>query len=125
MSSPARNNPDEERPEKLRVRTHTPRPDQLTRETFEFITAIDEYKRRHMRSFLTDEEVLEIVYELGYRLPGRSDLQAKPKADQVAGYVAARKRYRVEKGRLFPTWSEVFALLSGLGYRRGEENNAA
>jgi hypothetical protein len=125
MSTSARNNPDEERPKKLRVRTHTPRPDQLTRETFEFITAIDEYKRRNMRSFLTDGEVLEIVYDLGYRLPGRSGLRRKPKADQIAGYLAARKRYRIEKGRLFPTWSEVFALLCELGYRRGEESDAA
>ena len=84
MSSPKNNPelPESETPEpetkKIRVRTHTPRPDELTRETFEFITAVDEYKRRHMRSFLNDPEVLEILHDLGYRLPGRTDLKREP-----------------------------------------------
>jgi hypothetical protein len=45
---------------------NTPRPDELSRETFEFIAAIDEYKRKHMRSFLSDREVLGVLRALGY-----------------------------------------------------------
>ena len=48
--------------EKPWVRTHTPRPDELSRETFEFIAAIDEYKRKHMRSFLSDKENPRLVH---------------------------------------------------------------
>ena len=107
---------------KLRVRTHTPRPDELTRETFEFISAVDEYKRRHMRSFLNDSEVLEILFDLGYRVPSRPDATREPSEGQLEAYAASRQRYRVEHGRLFPTWSEVFELLRGLGYRRADED---
>ena len=104
------------------VRTHTPRPDELTRETFEFIAAVDHYKRTHMRSFLNDGEVLEILFSLGYRRAG-----AKPgvTAKALKDFGDARKRYRVEQGRLFPTWSELFELLSELGYERAGENDAA
>jgi hypothetical protein len=107
------------RKKKLAVRTHTPRPDELSRETFEFISAIDEYKRRHMRSFLSDHEVLVVMRELGYHVAGAPQ---EPGDDEQQAYAAARARYRVEKGRLFPTWSEVFALLMELGYSRGEDD---
>ena len=104
------------------MRTHTPRPDELSRECFEFIAAVDDYKRRRMRSFLEDREVLEILFELGYRRP---DCDPRPTEDQLEDYGAARQRYRVEQGRLFPTWSEVFDLFTELGYRREERDSAA
>ena len=97
------------------VRTHTPRPDELSHEVFEFISAIDDYKRRHMRSFLEDAEILEILLELGYCRDGREPA-VTDKA--LAEFADVRERYRVEEGRLFPTWSEVFQLLSELGYAR-------
>ena len=101
------------------VRTHTPRPDEMSRESFEFIAAVDDYKRRHMRSFLTDEEVLRILFGLGYGEGGRGRADAAPTEAQLEAFDQARQRYRTEKGRLFPTWSELFALLMELGYRRG------
>ncbi|MSR61905.1 MAG: hypothetical protein EXS08_05620 [Planctomycetes bacterium] len=104
------------------VRTHTPRPDELSRETFEFIAAIDEYKRKHMRSFLSDREVLAVLRTLGY---GRADAGAEPSAGELAEYADSRARYRTEHGRLFPTWSEVFQLLLDLGYQRREPRSAA
>jgi hypothetical protein len=104
------------------VRTHTPRPDELSRETFEFIAAIDEYKRKHMRSFLSDREVLGVLHALGY---GRPTGTGEPSEAELAEYAEARARYRAEHGRLFPTWSEVFELLRGLGYRRQEPRSAA
>ncbi|MEW6072252.1 MAG: hypothetical protein AB1726_06590 [Planctomycetota bacterium] len=100
------------------VRTHTPRPDEITPETFEFITAVDEYKRRHLRSFLNDEEVLAILLSLGYALRGEAPPAAQATGAEVEAFVAARERYRIAEGRLFPTWSEVFQLLLDLGYRR-------
>ena len=103
------------------VRTHTPRPDELSRETFEFIAAIDEYKRRHLRSFLSDKEVIGVLCALGYERSGSS---SEPSQEHLAEYAAARARYRAERGRLFPTWSEVFQLLVELGYRRDERDTA-
>ncbi len=104
---------------KAKVRTHTPRPDELSEDTFEFIAAIDEYKRRHLRSFLEDQEILEILLELGYRREdGEPSLVTDAALDDFA---AARERYRLEEGRLFPTWSEVFELLTALGYERVDE----
>jgi len=104
------------------VRTHTPRPDELSRETFEFIAAIDEYKRKHMRSFLSDREVLSVLRSLGY---DNEDAASEPSEADLAAYAAARTRYRAEHGRLFPTWSEVFQLLLELGYRRQDPRSAA
>ena len=122
MTSPSRPNRPRKGP-KPRVRTHTPRPDELTRETFEFIAAVDQYKRRHMRSFLDDEEVLAILFELDYRLEGEE--KAVVTDQQLEALADARYRYRMEQGRLFPTWSEVFKLLLQLGYRREESDSAA
>ena len=97
------------------VRTHTPRPDELSRETFEFIAAVDAYKRRHMRSFLDDAEVLAILFELGYE---DEEDDREPSEERLAAFKDARQRYRMDHGRLFPTWSEVFKLLLELGYKR-------
>ena len=114
-AEPAAEEPKRKKPH---VRTHTPRPDELSRECFEFIAAVDEYKRRHMRSFLEDQEVLEILLELGYR---SGEDESVVTDDQLDAFAAARERYRVEEGRLFPTWSELFELLTGLGYARVED----
>ncbi len=104
------------------VRTRTPRPDELTRDAFEFISAIDEYKRKHMRSFLDDAEILDVLFELGYVSPEGLE---HPTDDQLAAFADIRQRYRKEQGRLFPTWSEVYDLLTQLGYRRRIEDRAA
>ena len=114
--------PDPEDDDKPWVRTHTPRPDELSRETFEFIAAIDEYKRKHMRAFLSDREVLTVLFALGY---GQKRGGGEPTEAELAAYAAARARYRAEHGRLFPTWSEVFQLLLELGYERREPRSAA
>lgn len=115
--TPQRDQPKKKAPKKAKVRTHTPRPDELSQETFEFIAAIDEYKREHMRSFLEDAEILEILFTLGYSLGDESAQVTEPQLDALA---KARERYRVEQGRLFPTWSEIFELLTQLGYERSD-----
>jgi len=104
------------------IRTHTPRPDELSRETFEFIAAIDEYKRKHMRSFLSDREVLTVLHDLGYTV---REGASEPNDHDLERYAQSRARYRTEQGRLFPTWSEVFQLLVDLGYERQDPRNAA
>lgn len=45
------------------------RPDEMPEDVLEFITAIDEYKRRNGKPFPSWSEVLEILKGLGY---GRS-----------------------------------------------------
>jgi len=40
---------------------------QMTDEQFEFLLAIDEYKRKNTRPFPTWTEVLEVIKALGYR----------------------------------------------------------
>ncbi|HED65782.1 MAG TPA: hypothetical protein ENJ09_09535 [Planctomycetes bacterium] len=117
--TPPSESPKKKATKKPKVRTRTPRPDELTQETFEFIAAIDEYKREHMRSFLDDSEVLEILHELGYRL-GDEEVPEGVTEAQLDAFAQARERYRVEEGRLFPTWSEVFELLTQLGYHRSD-----
>jgi hypothetical protein len=101
------------------VRTKTPRPDELTRETFEFIAAVDDYKRKRMRSFLDDEEALQVLLDLGYV---REDFTGGdgPTPEEVAAYTQKREEFRHSAGRLFPTWSEIFELFVELGYRRTE-----
>jgi hypothetical protein len=68
--------PDRDRPKKKAARHPRPhqqpheatpaRPDEMTDEVIEFITAIDEYKRARGRPFPNWSEVLEIVKGLGY-----------------------------------------------------------
>ena len=106
------------------VKTRTPRPDELSRETFEFITAVDDYKRRHMRSFLDDLEILNILYSLGYEHPRFEHDQGAPEEDELDLFQSARKRYRDEAGRLFPSWSELFAILTELGYVREDDGGS-
>ncbi len=46
------------------------KPDEMSGEVIEFITAIDDYKRIHQRPFPTWSEVLDILKELGYSRTG-------------------------------------------------------
>ena len=100
------------------VRTRTPRPDELSREAFQFIAAIDDYKRKNMRSFLDDAQVLGVARDLGWQPGDAKRRSAKPTKAEIARYAAAREAYRTEHGRLFPSWSEVFEILLELGYVR-------
>lgn len=50
-----------------RTKKASPRPDEMSAEVVEFITAVDEYKRTNQRPFPTWSEVLEILKGLGYQ----------------------------------------------------------
>jgi len=45
------------------------KPDEMSDELIEFITAIDEYKRSNQRPFPTWSEVLDVLKSLGYERP--------------------------------------------------------
>lgn len=95
-------------------RGRAPRPDEMTRETFEFVAAIDEFKRDQGKAHLVPAEVLEVLRSLGYSKSGR-------KREAVKEYQAALATYRKAHGRLFPNWSEVFSVVQEMGYRRKGE----
>ena len=92
-------------------RTSPPRPDQLSDETVEFLTALDLYKRKQMRSFLRFEEIFPVLEELGYSFPGERKALEKSFDD-------ALETLRAESDRLFPSWSEIFGVALDLGWKR-------
>lgn len=99
------------------IKTRTPRPADLSQDAFEFITGIDDYKRKNMCSFLTDTQVLDVTHLMGWFPEGRR-ISGTPSEAELRIYTRARDIYRQENGRLFPNWSEVFDILQELGYRR-------
>jgi hypothetical protein len=54
---------------------------QMSDEQFEFLMAIDEYKRKNARHFPTWTEVLEIIKALGYRKVAEQQPLQQPKVD--------------------------------------------
>lgn len=87
------------------------RPDELSRETFEFIAAIDEHKRRTLTNHLGMADVLGVLRRLGYRRSGDG-------TDEETFAREAIERYKRAHKRLFPNWSEVFGVLREEGYER-------
>ena len=61
---------------------------QMSDEQFEFLMAIDEYKRKNARAFPTLTEVLEVIKALGYRKVAEPQPLAKfkkePKRNKVS-----------------------------------------
>lgn len=91
-----------------------PRPDQLSREAFEFITAVDQFKRDEMRSFLGLEEIVTVLETLGYAR------RRETVAEEVDDIAQAIEDYKTTNSRLFPNWSEIFNLIQDLGYARDQ-----
>jgi hypothetical protein len=60
---------------------------QMSDEQFEFLMAIDEYKRNNSRPFPTWTEVLEVIKALGYRKVAEAraldELDREPEAEKV------------------------------------------
>ena len=52
---------------------------QMSDEQFDFLMAIDEYKRKNVRPFPTWTEVLEVIKALGYRKVAEVQALAQPK----------------------------------------------
>jgi len=55
---------------------------QLSDEQFDFLMAIDEYKRTNARPFPTWTEVLDVIKALGYRKVAEPQSLDKPKKEQ-------------------------------------------
>lgn len=55
----------------------------MTKEQFEFVLAIEEYKRVNKKTFPTWTEVLEVIKLLGYRreMPEEEPVQAEASTD--------------------------------------------
>lgn len=53
----------------------------MSDEQFEFLMAIDEYKRKNTRPFPTWTEVLEVIKALGYRKVAEPQALGKPKKE--------------------------------------------
>ncbi|MBM3977071.1 MAG: hypothetical protein FJ299_08785 [Planctomycetes bacterium] len=90
------------------------RPDQMSGELCKFLAAIDTYRRTHSRSNLQPADVRRVLHELGYRREGRKVDARTFERD----YEAALLAYKRKAKRLFPSWSEVHALLLEAGWRR-------
>lgn len=89
------------------------KPDSMSEETFEFLAAIDEAKRKLMIAHPTLSQVLDVLRELGYGLPG-----TRAKKAQLTALEGALAEYKQEHQRLFPNWSEVFHVARGAGFER-------
>ena len=94
-------------------RPGAPRPDEMSPEVFEFLTAIDDFKRTNLRSYLALEQVFEVFELLGYHPDGGA-------LDELAieALSEAIDRYKASNERLFPSWSEVFQVALDLGWTR-------
>jgi hypothetical protein len=94
-------------------RAGAPRPDEMSPEVFEFLTAIDDFKRTNLRSFLALEEIFQVFDRLGYHPDGRAlDERA---IEELSGAI---EQYKLQNERLFPSWSEVFQVALDLGWTR-------
>jgi hypothetical protein len=86
------------------------RPDEMAPEVFEFIDAIEKFKRHTMKAHLGSAQVLEVARGLGYRM-------VKGEVE-VAEYEGALEAYKKRFKRPFPNWSEVFEVLKEIGFNR-------
>ncbi len=62
---------------------------QMSDEQFEFLMAIDEYKRKNTRPFPTWTEVLEVIKALGYRKVAEPQALGKPRKNSERTKVAS------------------------------------
>lgn len=92
-------------------RTSPPRPDQLSTEVIEFLSAIDLFKRQAMRSYLEPDEMFPVLERLGYSFDGDD-------GELERLFEEALQELRASSGRPFPNWSELFDVALELGWSR-------
>ena len=104
---------------------------EMTPEQFEFVKAIESFKKRLNKPFPTWVDVLGVVVRLGYRSVAKktirlADEAATPSyvgdaalldATQVE-FVRAVETYKRVNAVRFPTWTEVLEVVEQLGYRK-------
>ena len=102
---------------------------EMTPEQFEFVAAIEQFKRRRNRPFPTWVDVLGVVVRLGYAPVARRTLRLDasmvlPVEDAAAldatqvDFVRAVETYKKVNVVRFPTWTEVLEVVEQLGYRK-------
>ena len=100
-------------PKKPAAKPAISKPDDMSQDTFEFLAAIDEAKRKLMIAHPSLAQVLDVLRELGYGLPGK-----RAKKAQLSALESALEDYKKEHQRLFPNWSEVFHVARAAGFDR-------
>lgn len=113
MSSIEDEQPDEHVAEGEHAGPQAVRPDEMSRELFAFLAAIDAYKRRTLKQQLLGEDVYHVLRELRYAPAQRTTVK-----NFAREYDAVLTRYRRERKRLFPTWGEIHALVQAMGWSR-------
>lgn len=100
----------------------------MTPEQFEFVQAMEAYKRKKNRPFPNWVDVLEVVTTLGYQSVEAKtiDFKEAPKSTfdssdltaAQAEFVRAVETYKHVNKKRFPTWTEVLEVVDQLGYRK-------
>lgn len=101
---------------------------EMTPEQFEFVKAIELYKRRKNKPFPTWVDVLELVTMLGYRDVAKktfhpddaplTHVDLTDLTEQQVEFVRAVETYKRVNAKRFPTWTEVLEVVEQLGYRK-------
>jgi hypothetical protein len=100
---------------------------EMTVEQFEFVQAIELFKKKNDSLYPTWIDIFTVSTQLGYTLcePNTVDLSdaATPTLDPAwsaaqRDFVVAVETYKKVNKKRFPTWTEVFEVVLQLGYRK-------
>ena len=100
----------------------------MTAEQFEFVKAIETYKRKKNKPFPNWVDVLDVVTTLGYRSVEAKTIDFNDAPQSAydtsdlthvqADFVRAVETYKHVNKKRFPTWTEVLEVVDQLGYRK-------
>ena len=102
---------------------------EMTVEQFEFVQAIEAFKKSSNTPFPNWINVLDVILSLGYRLADEPTLELAADAKimnpdfahltgEPAQFVKAIEAYKAVNRKRFPTWTEVLEVVEQLGYRK-------
>lgn len=101
---------------------------EMTVEQFEFVRAIEAFKKSAATPFPTWVNIYDVVQSLGYRVADEPTLDlgdatiANPDFANLTGpradFVKAIEAYKAVNKKRFPTWTEVLEVVEQLGYRK-------
>ena len=101
---------------------------EMTVEQFEFVKAIEAFKKSSATPFPTWLNIFDVVQTLGYRVAEAPTLElgdakiTNPDFLHLTGeraeFVKAIEAYKAVNKKRFPTWTEVLEVVEQLGYRK-------
>lgn len=101
---------------------------EMTIEQFEFVKAIEAFKKSTSTPFPTWMNIFDVVQTLGYRMAEEPTLELgdakimNPDFVHLTGaradFVKAIEAYKAVNKKRFPTWTEVLEVVEQLGYRK-------